>query len=74
MTSAQGQCHICKRAALITFCRLCDHWFCEYCRGQYWSRGLEAVKQLVGGRTEGCCGPTPTPTSSGDDHSDTDRP
>jgi hypothetical protein len=62
-----GTCHMCKvkadetgtqpEARAIKFCPLCKHWFCKACRGNFFGRGLEAVKQLVGGRRDGCCGP-----------------
>ncbi len=53
-----GKCHICKEQAWVGFCKLCDHWFCDKCRQKYWARGLAAVKQMVGGKTPGCCGVT----------------
>jgi len=56
-----GKCHICKEQTFIRFCKLCDHWFCNDCRGKYWSRGLAAVKEMIGGKTPGCCGETDGP-------------
>lgn len=53
-----GICHICKRSALIRFCPVCDHWFCQNCRKAFFWRGLEAVKELIVGKHPGCCGPT----------------
>lgn len=52
-----GKCHICKDTTTIRFCSLCNHWFCSDCRGKFFHRGLEAIKQVVGGKVEGCCGP-----------------
>lgn len=62
-----GKCHICKEQTLIRFCKLCDHWFCNDCRKKYWSRGLAAVREMIGGKHPGCCGVTdgiqPSPSS-----------
>lgn len=52
-----GRCHLCQDRTEILFCPLCDHWFCSECRTRWFARGLEFVKQLAGGRLEGCCGP-----------------
>lgn len=52
-----GKCHICKDNTSIQYCSLCKHWFCADCRGKFFHRGLEAIKQAVGGKIEGCCGP-----------------
>jgi hypothetical protein len=53
-----GRCHLCQdRFAEIVYCGLCEHWFCESCRGRWFWRGLEFVRQLAGGRQPGCCGP-----------------
>ena len=52
-----GKCHLCKFNNLIKFCQLCDHWFCKSCRNKFFWRGLEAVKELISGKTPGCCGP-----------------
>jgi hypothetical protein len=53
-----GRCHLCQdRHAEITYCELCEHWFCEACRERWFWRGLEFLKQLAGGRLPGCCGP-----------------
>ena len=55
---AIGRCHLCQdRTADVTYCALCDHWFCETCRKRWFGRGLAFVKQLVGGKLPGCCGP-----------------
>lgn len=50
-------CHLCKGFSDVRYCPRCDHWFCKECRGKYFSRGLEALKQMVKGREAGCCGP-----------------
>jgi hypothetical protein len=52
-----GKCHICKLHTEIAYCSKCGHHFCESCRSAWFSRGLEWVKELVGGRRDGCCGP-----------------
>ena len=52
-----GKCHICGQHCPIKFCPECDHWFCKPCRKRYFLRGIEFVKQLVGGKRSGCCGP-----------------
>jgi hypothetical protein len=52
-----GRCHLCQNDKDIIWCKVCEHWFCEECRRRYWSRGLAAVRELVGGRTPNCCGP-----------------
>lgn len=52
-----GKCHLCQEDKPILWCKLCQHWFCADCRRRYWSRGLEAVREMVGGRQDGCCGP-----------------
>ena len=57
-TPTIGRCHICQdREAEIDYCSLCKHWFCDSCRGRWFARGLEFVKQLAGGPQPGCCGP-----------------
>jgi len=56
-----GLCHICQLAGEIGYCVLCEHWFCEGCRDAWFERGLAWVKELVGGRREGCCGPGALP-------------
>lgn len=54
-----GKCHICKAIKEdIKWCNLCKHWFCQACRRDYFHRGLEAVKELIGGTQPGCCGPS----------------
>jgi hypothetical protein len=54
-----GKCHICKEMDKpIAWCGKCQHWFCAECRRKYWHRGIEAIKQLIGGKTPGCCGVT----------------
>lgn len=52
-----GRCHICQQLLEVRYCSACDHWFCEDCRGAYFSRGLAWLKELVGGKRAGCCGP-----------------
>ena len=52
-----GICHMCKTPQIITYCGLCEHWFCVACKGKYFPRGVEAVKQLIFGVQPGCCGP-----------------
>lgn len=52
-----GKCHVCQQEKAIRHCPLCDHWFCGRCRWRLWPRGLGFVKELVGSRAEGCCGP-----------------
>jgi hypothetical protein len=54
----QGKCHICEEQKDIKWCGICQHWFCGDCRTKYWHRGLEAVKQMIGGKKPGCCGPS----------------
>jgi len=53
--SGFGACHLCKRLRDVQHCRDCDHYFCDDCRGKYFERGLEAIKQMVGGKRPGCC-------------------
>lgn len=64
----RGTCHICQLVTEIGWCGLCGHWFCEACRDAWFARGLEWVKELVGGRRDGCCGPgaEPPPALRGD--------
>lgn len=52
-----GLCHICKEVKPISYCPVCDHYFCPGCRGRWWSRGAAFIKQMVGGRKPDCCGP-----------------
>lgn len=53
-----GRCHICSLDGVpIEYCDLCDHWFCTLCQDNWLWRGLEFVKELVGGRGVDCCGP-----------------
>jgi Zn-finger nucleic acid-binding protein len=53
-----GRCHICKRPDQpIQFCPECGHHFCPGCQGRWFERGLEALMEMVGIRTPGCCGP-----------------
>jgi hypothetical protein len=54
---AFGKCHLCRSLTMISCCVLCEHWFCGDCRVKWFPRGLEAIKQMVAGRTPGCCGP-----------------
>jgi hypothetical protein len=54
--TSYGKCHLCKRILPIVYCGRCRHYFCEDCRHRWFDRGLEFVKQLVGGRRKGCCG------------------
>ena len=57
MDEDRGKCHICKETRGITYCNVCGHWFCGDCRNRWWPRGIEAVLELVKGKTAGCCGP-----------------
>ena len=51
-------CHICKvREDDVEYCSTCGHWFCGICRGAFFRRGLAWLKEFVGGKREGCCGP-----------------
>lgn len=52
-----GLCHICQMVGLIKYCPRCEHWFCRKCRLRFFHRGLEAIKQMIQGKREGCCGP-----------------
>ncbi len=52
-----GKCHICQEQTSIKYCSLCRHWFCDGCRDRWTDRGLAALKEFVGGRKAGCCGP-----------------
>jgi Zinc finger, C3HC4 type (RING finger) len=54
---ARGRCHICEQTLEVDYCDLCDHWFCEGCRRRWFSRGVSAVKALIGWPRENCCGP-----------------
>lgn len=56
-TDPLGLCHICQMIGHIKYCPACDHWFCRKCRGRFFSRGLEAVKELIKGKQDNCCGP-----------------
>ena len=57
--SLVGKCHICKEMDKpICYCGKCKHWFCEGCRKDYFHRGIEAIKELIGGPSPGCCGVT----------------
>ena len=56
MAMPLGKCHLCRRLKEVTYCSICAHYFCETCRTKWFHRGLEFVKQLVGGRMPGCCG------------------
>ena len=44
----KGICAICKEPHLVRFCPVCKAVVCDRCRGEWWSRGLEAVKSLLG--------------------------
>jgi hypothetical protein len=61
-----GRCHLrgvpraeatCPPTTKITYCSVCEHWFCETCKKRWWERGIEAVKELIDGKLAGCCGP-----------------
>jgi hypothetical protein len=52
-----GKCHLCKETKPVSYCETCEHFFCPDCRVKWFPRGLEAIKQMVAGRTPGCCGP-----------------
>lgn len=62
-SSGFGACHLCKRLRDVQLCQMCDHWFCGDCKtrrfNNLWNRGVEAVKQVVGGKKPGCCGLLP---------------
>ena len=51
-----GWCCLCGGKGLVKFCAICQHSFCENCRGKYWERGVEFVKELVGRSTLHCRG------------------
>lgn len=53
----RGRCHICTRDLDVTYCPGCGHWFCEACKAEWWPRGWAAVKDLLFGSPEDCCGP-----------------
>lgn len=53
-----GKCHLCCWLGTVKYCPKCDHWFCKSCRKLYFRRGLAALKQLIQGKTPGCCGPS----------------
>ena len=57
MDKVTGKCHICKKTVKITYCPVCDHWFCKKCRKAWFWRGMEAVKEKINGKSPGCCGP-----------------
>jgi hypothetical protein len=54
-----GQCHFCPRGHLteVSFCGFCGHYFCETCRDRWGKRAIGFFNELVGGKTEDCCGP-----------------
>lgn len=56
------KCHLCQRREPevkdVRYCAVCDHWFCEACRGRWFERGAAFLAQMVGGRKPGCCGRT----------------
>lgn len=52
-----GLCHICGMIGQIRFCPKCQHWFCRKCRSRFFWRGVEAIKEMLNGKQEGCCGP-----------------
>lgn len=54
-----GKCHICQEQQPITFCSFCGHWLCKVCKKAWAARGLAALKVWLGGKQDGCCGPTP---------------
>lgn len=49
-------CHMCKEVKSCGFCNLCCHWFCGGCNLKMFARSIEAVKELLKGPVEGCCG------------------
>lgn len=51
------KCHICKKIKPCLFCSVCNHWFCKECKSKIFTRGIEAIKELLGGPTPNCCGP-----------------
>lgn len=53
----RGKCHICKETKWVTYCNVCEHFFCEECRGAWFSRTWEFLKERFGGKKPGCCGP-----------------
>lgn len=71
MDRHRGVCHLCAKEDWesatgdhrddlirpITYCRVCRHWFCREHRSAVFSRGIEAIKEMLQGRAEGCCGP-----------------
>jgi len=53
-----GTCHVCRGTHIIKFCPWCAHWFCARCWRRIFARGSHAMKELITGKTPGCCGPS----------------
>lgn len=77
-----GICHMCRESTGITYCDMCEHWFCRECRDEWWRRPWEVIKQAIEnvrvalGKEKGkCCGPDErSPGASGQRESGNDRP
>lgn len=56
-----GVCHICHERTNIAYCTVCKHWFGYCCRSKWWSRSIEAIREVIRETQRGadgrCCGP-----------------
>lgn len=44
----RGICAICREAHIVRYCPVCKAVTCDHCRGEYFWRGVEAVRALFG--------------------------
>lgn len=62
-----GKCHICKLLdRKISYCPGCGHWMCDPCRGEAFKRSWEALKALLGIKSQNCCYPIDGPFHLGE--------
>jgi hypothetical protein len=50
------ECCMCGGCSGVAHCKACGHDFCRSCRGKWFSRGMEAVKTMLGQTTLLCGG------------------
>ncbi len=44
----RGICAICKEPHLVRYCPVCKAVVCDNCRGEWFWRGVEAIRSLLG--------------------------
>jgi len=50
------RCCLCGSVGKVVYCPACGHNFCDECKRNYYRRGIEAVKTLLGQSSLYCGG------------------